>query len=127
MPDRVTLDVIDRPAGGALRALRRVSAIRAASPPGIRAVLGMGTLDFVARVRPAPTPRRIAVLAAWDHGGAWSDALGDLCVGAREHWHVDAEVVRAAFSESWRSEEQTSELQSLRQVVCRLLLEKKKI
>src|SRR5262245_65290693 len=33
---------------------------------------------------------------------------------------------QAASSISWRSEEHTSELQSLRHLVCRLLLEKKK-
>src|SRR5437899_8925304 len=39
-------------------------------------------------------------------------------------------VMRASgscgFTHSWRSEEHTSELQSLRHLVCRLLLEKKK-
>jgi hypothetical protein len=105
MTDRVTLDVIDRPVGGVLRSLRRVSAMRGASPPGMRALLALGTANFAARVRPAPTPRRIAVLAAWEDGDVdaqWVAALGDLCVGAREHWHVEAEVVRAAFSDSWK-------------------------
>src|SRR5438045_4460332 len=38
-----------------------------------------------------------------------------------------AKIDRADFGlEQWRSEEHTSELQSLRHLVCRLLLEKKK-
>lgn len=104
MPDRVTLDVIDRPAGGVLRALRRVAAIRDSSPPGLRALLSAGTANLAPRLRPSPTPRRIAVLAAWRDGGAgWEDALGDVCAGADEHWHVEADVVRAAFSERWKA------------------------
>ena len=106
MADRVTLDVVDRPAVGVLRALKRVSAIRGAEPPGMRALLALGTANFAARVRPSPTPRRIAVLTAWeaadDVDARWRAALGDLCGGAREHWHVEAELVRATFSESWR-------------------------
>jgi hypothetical protein len=101
MPDRVTLDVIDRPAGGVLRALRNVRQLRDAPVPGMRAVFALGTAHFAARVRPAPTPRRIAVLAGWDGDvdADWAESLG---AGAREHWHVEAEVVRAAFSDSWR-------------------------
>ena len=106
MPDRVTLDVIDRPAAGVLRSLREIRGIRRAKPPGMRALLTLGTADFVARMRPAPTPRRIAVLAAWDGGGdvetRWAEALGQLCTGAREHWHVEAELVRAALSDAWK-------------------------
>jgi hypothetical protein len=106
MADRVTLDVVDRPIGGVLRSLRRLSAIRGATPPGVRALLALGTATFAPRVRPAPTPRRIAVLAGWEDGddldARWVAALGDLCSGAREHWHVEAEVVRAAFSGSWK-------------------------
>jgi hypothetical protein len=106
MADRVTLDVIDRPVGGVLRSLKRVSAIRDARLRGMRALLALGTANFAARVRPAPTPRRIAVLAAWADGddvdARWAAALGDRCTGAREHWHVEAEVVRAAFSDHWR-------------------------
>jgi hypothetical protein len=46
------------------------------------------------------------VLAAWQ-GGDDLDAdaaglLGDLPAGAREHWHVEAEVVRAACTHPWR-------------------------
>jgi hypothetical protein len=101
MADRVTLDVIDRPAGGVLRSLQRVRSLRDALPPGMRAVFALGTAHFVARVRPAPTPRRIAVLAGWqgDVEAGWADRLG---AGAREHWHIEAEVVRAAFSDAWR-------------------------
>src|SRR2546425_6742399 len=47
-----------------------------------------------------------------------------MCAGA----HADASFARAVFAnvESIRSEEHTSELQSLAYLVCRLLLEKKK-
>src|SRR5262245_62891747 len=50
---------------------------------------------------------RAAVLACGHSARKWSDA-----------WWADGK---------WRSEEHTSELQSLRHLVCRLLLEKKKI
>jgi hypothetical protein len=106
MPDRVTLDVIDRPVGGLRRALRQVRTTRTLSPPGMRALLALGTAHFVPRPRPSPTPRRIAVLTAWEDGdeidARWTDALGDLCAGGKEHWHVEAEVVRAAFSAPWK-------------------------
>src|SRR5258706_12614440 len=46
--------------------------------------------------------------------------LNDVFVGAAEHQDIDAHVVEL------RSEEHTSELQSLTNLVCRLLLEKKK-
>jgi hypothetical protein len=98
MPDRVTLDVIDRPAGGVRRALREIRATRRDPLPGLRAVFALGTADFVPRPLPAPTPRRIAVLAAWD--GAARDVFTR---DAREHWHVEAEVVRAAFSAAWKT------------------------
>src|SRR5262245_63588292 len=42
------------------------------------------------------------------------------------HWYLVAASFDAATGEAWRSEEHTSELQSLRHLVCRLLLEKKK-
>jgi hypothetical protein len=106
MPDHVTLDVIDRPAGGVLRSLRQARAIRRRTSPGMRALLALGTAHFVTRVRPAPTLRRLALLAAWgdvdDVDARWTDVLGDLCGDAGEHWHVEAEVVRAAFTDSWK-------------------------
>jgi hypothetical protein len=106
MPDRVTLDVIDRPSLGLVGSIRHLKAVRTAKPPGMRALLALGTGRFVPRPLPAPTPRRIAVLSAWDADAeidsTWADALGELCEGAREHWHVDVEVVRAAFDEPWK-------------------------
>jgi len=97
MPDRITLDVIDRPAGGVRRALRHVRALRNRPPAGLRAVFALGTATFAPRPLPSPTPRRIAVLAAWQ------DTPDEVFTGAaREHWHVEADVVRAAFSESWK-------------------------
>jgi hypothetical protein len=105
MSDRVTIDVIDRPAGGLRHAVRHVKAIRSSRPPGLRALLWLRTAGFAPRPVPAPTPRRLAVLAAWDDHeeveGHSSDALARLATGAHEHWHVAAEVVRASFSTAW--------------------------
>src|SRR5438093_12082128 len=61
------------------------------------------------------------VAALTSAGWAWRSALG--CCGARI-CHGDA-AARYAVG-SLRSEEHTSELQSLTNLVCRLLLEKKK-
>jgi hypothetical protein len=47
MPDRVTLDVIDRPAGGVRRTLKQVRAIRGLTPAGMRALLALGTARLV--------------------------------------------------------------------------------
>lgn len=106
MPDRLTLDVIDRPAGGIRDALKHIRTTRAKNPPGLRALLALGTAHFVPRPFPAATPRRIAFLAAWedcdDVDVRWMDAFRHACAGAHEHWHVEAEVVRAAFSDPWK-------------------------
>src|SRR2546425_7027731 len=71
-----------------------------------------------------------AFLAAFDALALAAEELGDL---PREHVHVDRflDVAVAAGDEgplpvALRSEEHTSELQSLAYLVCRLLLEKKK-
>src|SRR5205814_9139212 len=65
-------------------------------------------------------------------GGVSADPRGfepglELMTGRRFH-HPSAPVYGAHSETSWRSrsEEHTSELQSLRHLVCRLLLEKKK-
>jgi hypothetical protein len=106
MPDQLTLDVVDRPCDGALRSLRYLASLRRAAVPGLRALIPLGTARFVTRPYPAGTPRRVAVLAAWHDGedveARWASVLGDLTVGAREHWHVRGEVVRAAYTEPWR-------------------------
>src|SRR2546425_8080877 len=53
--------------------------------------------------------------------------LDDLVLDAREDLHVDDHALHAGrHLEGGRSEEHTSELQSLAYLVCRLLLEKKK-
>src|SRR5690349_23748590 len=80
-------------------------------------------------------------LRAWiDQGALWPDELGGKS-GKADHWAFKAPVrpvipqvrnkrwVRNpidAFILARRSEEHTSELQSRRELVCRLLLEKKK-
>jgi hypothetical protein len=106
MADRITLDVIDHPPGGALRTLRRAAALRGDPAPGLRAVLPLGTGHFSERPRPAPTPRRCAVLAVWeadaDAAAGWRALIAPLTEGAGEHWHVRGELVRASFSGPWR-------------------------
>src|SRR5262245_64027236 len=84
-----------------------------------------------------PTRRSSDLAAARALGGdaalvgslAWSDAamgwIGEwrLDAGGRSHgWRISG----VTFDDAFRSEEHTSELQSLRHLVCRLLLEKKK-
>lgn len=106
MPDRVTIDVIDRPAGGVRNGFRAIRALRRTGVSGMRALFALGTGGFVPSGLPAPTPRRIAVLAAWegeeDVDARWGAVLEGLAADAREHWHVEAEVVRAAFSARWK-------------------------
>jgi hypothetical protein len=102
MAELVTLDVIDRPEGGALAALRRLGALRRSQPAGVRALIRLGTGRFVARTLPGPTPRRIGALTVWEDGAeGWDGLLGELAGSGREHWHVRAEVARAAFTEPW--------------------------
>jgi hypothetical protein len=107
MADHITLDVIDRPAGGVIRGVRRLRALRAGGAPGLRALITLGTADFATRPFPPPTtPRRLAVLTAWHDADAvadcWEPTIGVLSRGAREHWHVHGELARASFSEAWR-------------------------
>ena len=102
MPEIVTLDVIDRPAAGALRTFGRAGRLDAAAVPGLRALIPLGTARFVTRLLPAPTLRRAGILAVWDDDAAWERAVGRFAEGAREHWHVRGEVVRTAFTEPWR-------------------------
>jgi hypothetical protein len=105
MPEQLTLDVIDRPAAGVMRTMRRLREAARAGAPGLRSLIRLATGHFVPRVLPSPTPRRIAVLAAWDPdadvAAHWPDVLGPAAQGAREHWHVRGEVVRASFTEPW--------------------------
>ena len=106
MADRLTLDVIDRPTGGVMRAFRDLAALRRRGAPGLRSVIQMGTGRFVPHPYLASTPRRVAVLAAWEDGDAidrtWERAIGRLGFGAREHWHIHGELARASFTCPWR-------------------------
>src|ERR1039458_10402708 len=67
-------------------------------------------------IRCRPDDRLLRVLPAEDGGG---------CPGALRE-HLAAGEAAAVVCLGHRSEEHTSELQSLRHLVCRLLLEKKK-
>src|SRR5262249_59667672 len=50
----------------------------------------------------------------------------DILLALLQHWGLDAWSMQQTQAELRRSEEHTSELQSLTNLVCRLLLEKKK-
>jgi hypothetical protein len=84
VPDHVTLDVIDRPAGGVLRSLRQVRALRGAAPAGMRAVFALGTAHFAPLDGAEPAlvlisgelhARYVAAFAK-DAAGAVAHALG---------------------------------------------------
>src|SRR5262245_64892754 len=67
-------------------------------------------------------------------GSALPEALVGNCPGLRREPRSERsllscrpETADVTYRRVWRSEEHTSELQSLRHLVCRLLLEKKKI
>src|SRR5262245_62915702 len=55
-----------------------------------------------------------------------SNRYGNLRVGVQINLPLRNRTAEAQYGRSLRSEEHTSELQSLRHLVCRLLLEKKK-
>src|SRR3712207_8215855 len=89
-------------------------------PPTRRALLGSAAaLPLAApallRAQPAGDAIRIGVLT--DLSGTYRDVTGPTSVAC----------VRQAVEEFTRSEEHTSELQSRQYLVCRLLLEKKKV
>jgi hypothetical protein len=81
-------------------------ALRRGRPDGIRALIPLGTSRFVETPVPRITPRRVGVLAIWDADAdvdaRWAARLGTAAARAREHWRVEGEVVRAAFTEPWR-------------------------
>ena len=62
----------------------------------------------------------IAILVVWAGTASWGASMGLLQMG------VHLLVVAVGLAISSRSEEHTSELQSRTNLVCRLLLEKKK-
>lgn len=112
MSDHLTLDVVDRPAEGVLRSMRALREMRGRDTDGLRVLLQFGTARFSGRRIPAPTPRRLGVVAVWesaDHAESWGELMSPLCTGAREHWHVEGELTRAAFSEPWHGWEPNTE------------------
>src|SRR5438034_6588011 len=70
------------------------------------------------RLQPAGTLRRVLHRCRRVEEGARDGAPRDLRLDGTIHWHTDRALCR--------SEEHTSELQSHSDLVCRLLLEKKK-
>src|SRR3989441_7590885 len=79
--------------------------------------------DAVHRARRAPHPSPDGPRRLRQGGGHLADPQGVRRTGGREHVEVHSLITGL---ESERSEEHTSELQSLAYLVCRLLLEKKK-
>src|ERR1035441_2452240 len=73
-----------------------------------------------------PAPPKTADRREVSHDHQWRTAqvLCDLIIPADEHSGSATAAGVPEFIDDWRSEEHTSELQSLRHLVCRLLLEK---
>src|SRR5438046_3056703 len=79
--------------------------------------------ELLVRAREHPVPRHVAIIM--DGNGRWATRRGlPRVAGHREGVKAARAAVRAGTE--IRSEEHTSELQSLTNLVCRLLLEKKK-
>src|SRR3989441_2725162 len=72
-------------------------------------------------------PKRYILDCLHEHAAAFGPAIDALTEQvARQTVHLAQVAVRASIAGPKRSEEHTSELQSLAYLVCRLLLEKKK-
>src|SRR5437016_7042872 len=73
--------------------------------------------------------RKLRMIGSWKDPAFGSDCSGGLCTGTSV-WPSGHERSKFRYRRKWpsgvRSEEHTSELQSLTNLVCRLLLEKKK-
>src|SRR2546430_5350092 len=77
----------------------------------------------------AQAPMHVESDAGWSHGSVSNGALDARLAAAARQYRNYAPVPRIAFFDlayPKRSEEHTSELQSQSNLVCRLLLEKKK-
>src|SRR5262249_56022070 len=101
---------------------------RSVSFPFARLVLVSLSLFFFLMTRPPPRSTLFPYTTLFRSAGGW---LGEGDVGRDDRLargRPGAEAVQSdAELEAERSEEHTSELQSLTNLVCRLLLEKKKI
>src|SRR2546426_8550905 len=90
----------------------------------------LATLDMVpASLVRAPVLKAFSCLMTYS--GCWPATLGtSFCPANSPRWHMvqstSADFLRPAATRAGRSEEHTSELQSPCNLVCRLLLEKKK-
>src|SRR5262245_62656420 len=92
-------------------------------PEDLAALIGAGRVGGVVLfARNVGSPEQLRALVAELHARAPADAPLTVAID-QEGGRVQR--LRAPWTE-WRSEEHTSELQSLRHLVCRLLLEKKK-
>src|SRR5207302_3514930 len=107
----------------------RLFYLRAAHPRDLHSFPTRRSSDLVAKVNLAlaglPSFTAIEALA----GAAQGDALAErtrAALAGRIHIGPEIDYLERAFDASRRSEEHTSELQSRENLVCRLLLEKKK-
>src|SRR5690349_22394028 len=79
-------------------------------------------LQFISYYQPADYLRALGRAYEREQSGAAKDAIAQILTNSR----MCAEGHRPICQDTGRSEEHTSELQSRRDLVCRLLLEKKK-
>src|SRR5262245_64593436 len=100
---RPVIEVLDTVTSAAALATPSLSTVRSVKPPGEVLVTLIGPRSLWALLAPTSTVERPPALSS-----------------------VSCSPARVASAWRWRSEEHTSELQSLRHLVCRLLLEKKK-
>src|ERR1039458_3174798 len=139
-PTRNILGIVARPTGADIEHLdvddvdlpatkRMIDLFRWGLIPSLGKDASMGNLLFNARgetvatkpsFRSAFASRRLAVPA--DGFYEWGQGEGKQ---RQPHYFQRADGEPLAMAGLWRSEEHTSELQSLRHLVCRLLLEKK--
>src|SRR5690606_42029946 len=100
------------------------------APPAIYTLSLHDALPISARSESAGEPARITLCrVARDAGGVALERLPPLPIATdipHARLLLDDAVAQMLPGDGWRSEEHTSELQSRENLVCRLLLEKKK-
>src|SRR2546427_5237506 len=121
--ERATLLAVDPPLGGTALVSVRRNVVSATQPKRARLVVSHSMLDGTITDRPAPFPQIFGVILGTDVDAVLEENVirrtGGACIFVVMRDDLGGET-------NVRSEEHTSELQSQSNLVCRLLLEKKK-